>query len=192
MADKKVFYNKIRPKLHIALGIIALLSAVATLLLSPIGQSFLKPEKAPDTSNKTEYVSDDETDSVLTEKRDKNYTLFIYKKVFISAESDGVTSIIYKSSKKAQMTITPLKGTSYSKLCEDASKEGKKISKYQKIYSKHLCSVYESKKEGVVERIYCIDDGTGSSIEIRYTYPENNKQIKEDFDILLSMFKVLK
>ncbi len=195
MADKKdikVFYNKIRPKLHVALGIIALLSAVATLLLSPIGQSLLKSDKAPTPTNKNEYVSEDESDPVLTEKRDKNYTLFIYEKVFISAESDGVTTIISKSSKKATMTITPLKGTSYSQLCDSASKDGKKISKYQKIYSKNLCSVYESKADGIVERIYCIDDGTGSSIEIKYTYPQGNKQIKEDFDILLSMFKVIK
>ena len=192
MADKKVFYNKIRPTLHIVLGIIALLSAVAVVVLSPIGKKLLKEDNSAVTpSNKTEYVSD-EDDLGTTAKDKKNYTLFIYEKVFIHSEYDGVTTILSKTDKNASMTITPLKGTSYTQLCSSASKDGKKISKYQKIYSKNLCSVYQSTKDGIVTTVYCIDDGVGSSIEIKYTYPKDNKQIKEDFNILLSMFKVLK
>jgi hypothetical protein len=212
MADKKVLYNKIRPKLHVGLGVVALLSAVATLVLSPIGQKALKKDDSsqakpstppivvstttkpastqPATQTAT-YADEHKVEATKPKKKTKNYTLFIYEKVFIWAEDKGVTTIYAKSDKDANMTITPMKGMSYKALCDSTKTYASPVSKYQKINSKNLCSVFQTKQAGIVTTIYCIDDGKGSSIEIKYQYPSANEKIKKDFNILLSMFKVL-
>ncbi len=205
MEDNKLQKMKIREILHWVFGVIAVISLAVTLILSPLGD-FLRKYQDSDDKNNIIVVTEKDNNSSQnsTDKNDtlsdgnenpsqgkkKNYSLLIFKKKFISAE-DSLGTIIYaKKDKNATMSITPIKGTSYKALCDKTVNEYKKISKFQKINSENLCSVYETKENGLVKRVYCIDDGKGSSIEIKYQYPSDNKEIKEDFDILLSMFKV--
>lgn len=209
--DKKKYNNKIRPKLHIGLGVVAILSAVATLVLSPVGQKMLKKDdssqakpsspsivvsttKSVSTQSATQsptYADEHKIEATKPKKKTKNYTLFIHEKVFIWAEDKGVTTIYAKSDKDANMTITPMKAMSYKKLCDSTKTYAAPVSKYQKINSKNLCSVFRTNQNGIITTIYCIDDGKGSSIEIKYQYPTDKDGIKKDFNILLSMFKVL-
>ncbi len=202
MDSKALKKEKIRVVLHWIFGIIAIISFAVTLLLSPLGDFLRKESEKPQTdaisttspSESTNEVEKgeatlpaEESDVIIEDT--KNYSLLIFKKVFISAE-DGDNTIIYaKADKNANMTITPIKGTSYKALCDKTAVDYKKTSDYQEINTKNACSVYESEADGLVKRVYCIDDGTGSSIEIKYQYAKADKDTKEDFDILLSMFK---
>ncbi len=196
MDDKRLKKEKTRAILHWISGITALISFAVTLLLSPLGDFLRTPENPAETnvvsttgSAENPASPQSAEDTTLKVESTKNYSLLIYKKEFISAEDGDKTMIYAKASKDANMTITPIKGTSYSALCDKTDDEHKKISDYQEINSSNAYSVYETKSEGIIKRVYCIDDGEGSSIEIKYQYPEGNKDIKEDFDILLSMFK---
>ncbi len=203
MDDKRLKKEKIRATLHWIFGVIAIISFAVTLLLSPLGDFLRKePEDKPQTnivSTTSPTESNSETEKAETTlpqtepdviiEDTKNYSLLIFKKVFISAEDKDTTIIYAKADRDANMTITPIKGTSYKALCDKTAGEYKKISDYQEINSKNAYSVYETEADGLVKKVYCIDDGDGSSIEIKYQYAKDDKDTKQDFDILLSMFK---
>ncbi len=202
MDSKALKKEKIRAALHWIFGVVAVISFVVTLLLSPLGD-FLKTKlekpqtdvvsTTSPTENKGEINNSEttisETEFDVTIEDTKNYSLLIFKKVFISAEDEDKTIIYAKADKDAKMTITPIKGTSYKALCDKTASEYKKISDYQEINTKNIYSVYESEADGFIKRVYCIDDGVGSSIEIKYQYAKDDEDTKQDFDILLSMFK---
>ncbi len=196
-AQRKV---KIRAALHWIFGVVALISLAATLLLSPLGDFLRKPAEDKDNIISTTGASDgnqgesadrNEAPPSTTEaKQPKKYSLLIYKNDFISAVEEDITIIYAKSSKDATMTITPIKGTSFKALSDNTAADYKKTSDFQEINCTNSYNVYSKTVDNIVYRVYCIDDGEGSSIEIKYQYPKDNKEIEEGFDILLSMFKV--
>lgn len=125
----------------------------------------------------------------------KNYTLFIDKSTFDFTLETGVTTITAKGNANVKMTITPLNNTSYTKLCTDTENVHAAITDKEMLKIENLNSCYRSqtgdKDEDIITTVYCVDDGKGGSIEIKYQFPVSAKEYEKNFDILLSMFKVV-
>ncbi len=124
----------------------------------------------------------------------KNYTLFIDPRTFTSTSDRGVTTVTAKENKDVSLIITPIKDKGYNELCADTEKIYSPITD-KKLNVKSLYSGYRlqsgDKDNDIITTVYCIDDGRGGSIEIKYQYPVSAREYEKDFDILLSMFKVL-
>ncbi len=178
--------EKIRETVHILSGIVAVISLVATILLSPMGKSLLKTDNSTHQPEQTTSVAPNST-----YKSRKNYTFFLDKRVFSRSINEDTTTIRAIKNNSVKMTITPLHGTSYTRLCESTKQYAREIFEYTEPNISTLYSVYSVTENGNITTVYCIDDGLGSSLEIKYTMPENDDEIKESFDILLSMFKLL-
>ena len=125
----------------------------------------------------------------------KNYTFFIDKSTFDYTLETGVTTLTAKGNKNVTMTVTPLNTTSYTKLCTDTKNAHAALTDKEILKIENLNSCYRSqtgdKDEDIITTVYCIDDGKGGSIEIKYQYPVSAKEYERDFDILLSMFKLI-
>ncbi len=217
MTDNK---NKVRQILNIVFACVAVGAAVVTFLLTPFGRRLTGKAEITDTLQETEFsqstvpsapsVTYTETVSVpeTTEAPSfsvphsteptidpyKNYTLFIDRSTFDSKCETGVTTLTAKGNSNVKMTITPLSNVSYTKLCADTKKSFAVFTDKGMLKIESLNSCYRSqtgdKDDDVVTTVYCIDDGKGGSIEIKYQYPVIAKEYEKDFDILLSMFKV--
>ena len=205
-SDKKVIIPIV---VFICLIIVA---TICVLFLTPFGKQLLgfgkngEPIGTPqtefvsgnvNTTKKTTLISPDEMPSVSIPKptkpevdTNKNYTFFIDKRVFDYTEADGITTLTAKENKNVVISVTPYGSTSYSKLCSDTAKIHEKDSEQPKLNIENLYSVYHSDTNGTTTTIYCIDDGNGGSIKLKYERPSNADEFDKDFEILVSMFKV--
>lgn len=183
--SKFVLSEKTRQTVHMLSGIVAVLSLLLTILLSPAVRNF-SSEKLPLPEEATTRVNH----SNPLYKPKKSYTFFLDKRVFSRSINGDITIVRAIKNNSIKMTITPLHGTSYFALCSKTDEYADEISEYAQLNVTTLYSVYRTTDDGNITTIYCIDDGLGSSIEIKYTMPENDEEIKESFDILLSMFKI--
>ena len=177
--------EKTRKTVHLLSGIVAVISLVVTILLSPVGERFNSNSPSPE-ENKHQV-----TKPHSEYKAKKSYTFFLDKRVFSRSVNEEVTTIRAIKNNSIKMTITPLHGTSYITLCNSTKEYAEEIYEYSPLNVDTLYSVYQTKKDGNTTTIYCVDDGLGSSIEIKYTVPENETEIAESFNILLSMFKLI-
>lgn len=215
MAKSPKFSNK---KAIISIAIFISLIVIATvcvLLLSPFGKQLLGVGKNGEPIGKTttEAISEEtKTTSEITTfvipsqnkfpsvsvpnptkpdvDTDKNYTLFIDKRVFDYTEKEGVTTLSAKDNKNVIITVTPYNTISYSKLCSQTAKVHERDGEQPKLNIENLYAVYHSGKNGTVTTVYCIDDGIGGSIKLKYERPSNADEYDKDFEILASMFKV--
>lgn len=180
--------EKTRKTVHMLSGVVAVLSLVVTLILSPIGEFFFKDtESAPPPTQSETHA----TQAQSPYKAKKNYTFFLDKTVFSRSVNGDVTTIRAIKNNSVKMTITPLHGTSYTKLCTDTKLYANEIFEYSQLNVTTIYSVYRTKENGNIVTVYCIDDGLGSSVEIKYTFPEGDTETEKNFDILLSMFKFI-
>lgn len=167
--------------------------AMQSEVITTLNTTYLPETSVVSTSSDTPSVSVPEPTSPTVDPY-KNYTLFIDKSTFESTLETGVTTLIAKGNEKVKMTITPLSATSYTKLCTDTKKTHSALNDKEILKIENLNSCYRSqtgdKDEDIITTVYCIDDGKGASIEIKYQYPVAAKEYEKDFDILLSMFKV--
>ena len=156
-------------------------------------------ETVETSENSTEMPSDIPSVSIplpTTPVKDpyKNYTLFIDPMTFTSTSHRGVTTITAKENQNVTLIVTPFKEKSYTELCTDTEKTFSPITD-KKLNVKCLYSGYRlqsgDKDTDIITTVYCVDNGKGGSIEIKYQYPVSAKDYEKDFDILLSMFKVL-
>jgi hypothetical protein len=177
--------EKTRKTVHLLSGIVAVISLVVTILLSPIGESFFNNSPTPE-ENKHQV-----TKPHSEHKAKKSYTFFLDKRMFSRSVNEDTTTIRAIKNNSIKMTITPHHGTSYLALCNSTKESAEEIYEYSPLNVNTLYSVYRTKADDKITTIYCVDDGLGSSIEIKYTYPSDDEEIKESFDILLSMFKLI-
>ncbi len=183
---KSIIKNeKSRSILHILSGITAVVSFVIFILLLLAELKIIPPKGASDNTQTT--VS---TDISIYETTEKNYTIFIDERYLYHSETNGVTTIRGKTDRSIKMEISPLLGTSYTALCNEASSYLTETEDYAPLNTANLYSVYSLTENDTVTIVYCVDDGVGSSIKIEYTHPESNAQAKETFEIMLSMFKL--
>ncbi len=190
-------------------------ATICVLLLTPFGKQLLgvgkngEPigetsteivlEETKTTSEKTTFVitTGNEFPSVSVPKptepdvdTDKNYTFFIDKRVFDHTEAEGVTTLTAKDNKNVIITVTPYNTTSYSSLCSQTAKVHEKDPDQPKLNTENLYVAYHSDKNGTVTTVYCIDDGIGGSIKLKYERPSSADEYDKHFEILVSMFKV--
>lgn len=176
-------------------GVVVLIVAIIVLL--PYMEKLTGKNQAPDTpsasENQNEAVST--TTQSVPSLSGKGYAVLVDTTSFIFTEDEnGITTITAKENDKVKMTITPLNDVSYDTLCLDTlafyGEMGE--SSALKIGSKN--SAYRSqtgdKNDDIITTIYCVDNGKGGSIEIRYETPVSADSYSEDFETMLSMFKV--
>lgn len=178
--------EKTRQTVHMLSGIVAVLSFVAAIFLHFFADTLLKSEPLLNEGTTIEEASHNPPDATRI-----NYTFFLDTRVFSKTVDGKVTTVQALKDESTKLTITPLHGTSYFKLCTDTEQYADEIYEYAELNVEKLYSVYRTTADGVTATIYCIDDGTGSSIEIKYTMADDDKKIAESFDILLSMFKLM-
>ncbi len=177
-----------RKAVHILSGIVAVLSFVSLIFFSPAGRYF--SDKFLHSIDKSqENVQSNTPKEPLVMKR--KYTFFLDERMFTSSEKDNVTTILAIDNPEVKMIITPIRGTSFTQLCTDTEQYALPTEDLCQLNVSTIYSAYEVLSDGVITTIYCIDDGTGSSIEIKYSVPENDTEYTEGFNLLLSMFKLL-
>ena len=88
------------------------------------------------------------------------------------------------------MTVTPMADVTYTDLCSRANAQcGSPISDRRlEIANANAC--YSTEADHVKTTIYCVDDGNGGSIEIKYQYPSDKDSYEDDFRFMISMFSV--
>lgn len=215
MAKSPKFSDKKGIILIIVFICLIVAATICVLLLTPFGKQLLGVGKngEPISTSQTEFVSEDvkiteeiskvtlispdEMPSVSVPKptspevdTDKNYSIFVDKNVFDSKESEGVTTLTAKDNKNVIITVTPYKNISYPALCSDTAKVHERDTEQPKLNVENLYAAFYSDMNGTVTTVYCIDDGNGGSIKLKYERPSNADKYDKAFEIAVSMFKV--
>lgn len=125
----------------------------------------------------------------------KNYTFYIDKKMFDYTLEEGVTTLVAKDNSAVRMTVKPIKSQSYGEYCSELLDNYGSMGKSERLDIKSTNSAFQSqtgdKDDDIITTVYCVDDGKGGCIEIKYQTPVSAKSYAENFEVLLSMFKVL-
>lgn len=165
---------------HVIFGIVAVLSCVALILTLANFFGLFKNDSKGNTHNHTGVPSPE-----------KSFTMFIDPKMFTSEKNDNVTTVTAIKDASICLTAQAIRGTSYTALCEKYKGSYTQIYDYAELNTDLPYNVYQSTSEKIVTTVYCVDDGAGSGVEIKYTYPSDDEEHKKGFDILLSTFKLI-
>ena len=189
MKKAEIKLNKnTRKAVHILSGIVAVISFVSLIFFSPAGRYFSNKFLHSINKNQENVQTNTPEEPLLMKKK---YTFFLDKQMFTSSEEGNITTILAIDNPEVKMTITPIRGTSFTQLCTDTEQYALPTEDLCQLNVSTIYSAYEVLSDGVITTIYCIDDGTGSSIEIKYSVPENDTEYTDGFNLLLSMFKLL-
>ena len=203
--------EKTRKIINRICAVIAVASAIATVLLLPPVKSFLKGSEpdapviettAPESPS---LQNGSETSEPLTESapdhttalmnNEKNYTLFIDARNYDFVTEKGATTIVAKDNKNVKMVITPERDKPYSVLCDEMLNFYQPLSDSEKLDITSENSAFRSQSgdtdADVITTVYCVDDGNGGSVEIVEQLPVNAQGYEKSFDIFLSTFKIL-
>ncbi len=211
--EKKNDSDKKRHILNIVFGCIAIGAAVVTLLLTPFGRRLLPGNDTTEKDTASAVVSDSTTitdtavqtittsqwtDFSIPESTDpvvdpyKNYSILINELKFDYTEDKGITTLTAKDNKNVILTVTPFSDKSYTQLCDETKELYDSIAVGDEFTVEALSSAYRTqtgdKDTDIITTVYCVDDGKGGSIEIKYQTPVNAQAFENDFKILLSMF----
>ena len=220
MAETKNNSNdKTRRILNIVFAFIAIGAAVAVVLMSPFGKRLLNKEETTtaqtevqaessvnitkpitvETSLLNGDVQNDETAEVsvsvppATEPSTKiyrNYAIFIDKRTFDFTEEGSVTTLIAKKNNNVKVTVTQYKDKTYTDLCLDTKKSHEQLPPDNKLKIDNLNTAFSSQANDITTTVYCIDDGRGGSIELKYQLPTGDKEYNDDINLILSMFTI--
>ncbi len=201
--------EKTRNFLNRIFAVIAIISAIVTVLLTPPVKKLLTSNKEPSSvieSTQETGEASTETNEGLTPLETepshttaemnfhKNYTLFVDARYFDYTEEKGVMKIVSKENKNVTMVITP-HNKSYSTLCDETLNFYSELDSSYKLDITSENSVFRSQSgdmdDDVITTVYCVDDGNGGSVEIVQQIPVNAQSYAESFEIFLSMFKIL-
>lgn len=158
-------------------------------------QTMQSGENAANSVATAEYSVTVPTPTEPTTNPYKNYTLFIDKKTFDYTEVQGVTTLVAKDNKNVKMTITPIKNQSYGEYCAELLDNYGSMGESERLNIVNTNSAFQSKTgnkdSDIITTVYCVDDGKGGCIEIKYQTPVSAKAYAKTFQGLLTMFKVL-
>lgn len=218
MSDKK------KRNLIIVLCVLAVIIAIVAIAFAPFGKKATSNSDSPNITDNSEITQTDEgnnsgnvsetpaiqetentspdTTIVIPPSTDpivnpnKNYTLFIDKKVFDASETDdGSMTLTAKENSSVKMSITPVREMSYKQCCAATEKNHKKLNSSANLKTKNANSVYRSQTgdsdSDIITTVYCVDDNKGGCIVIECKAPVNATKYMETIEIMLSMFKVL-
>lgn len=216
MSDKKKTTNKKKKRisdktlriLNIAFAVIAVVSLVVTVLLSPLGDKLRKKDPVEETTEKEtilviqkaetmhglpysdgQYYWPEPTEPTVDPL--KNYTLFINVLDFRYTQDAGITTVISEADSTAVMTVTPRSGVEYSSLCEEISSEHGNPVADKTLPNTEISVCYSSEDGDMTTVVYCVDDLKGGSIEIKYTFPHHyDNSYQKQFELMLSMFEL--
>ena len=176
-------------------GIVVLI--VAIILLLPYMEKLTGKNQTPDTPSVSESQNEAEitTTESLPTPSGKGYAILVDTTSFTFTEAeDGVTTITAKGNDKVKMTITPLNDVSYDTLCLDTIAFYGEMGESSALKIGNKNSAYRSqtgdKDDDIITTVYCVDNGKGGSIEIRYETPVSADSYSGDFETMLSMFRV--
>ena len=176
-------------------GVVVLIVAIIVLL--PYMEKLTGKNQAPDGNSVS--ISQNENVSTTNGKplvpNSKGYAILVDTTSFTSTENeDGITIVTAKENDKVKMTITPLNDVSYDNLCLDTLAFYGEMGESSALNIGSKNSAYRSqtgdKADDIITTVYCVDNGKGGSIEIRYETPVSAESYSEDFETMLSMFKV--
>lgn len=120
----------------------------------------------------------------------KNYSIFINSYKFNYTEENGITTAVAKDDENIKMTVTPKGDITYSDLCEKVKSELGSPASDRKLQLANANTCYSSETDHIKTTVFCVDDGKGGSIEIRYHYPADKDGYEDEFSFMISMFKV--
>ena len=120
----------------------------------------------------------------------KNYSIFINSYKFNYSEENGITTAVAKDDEKVKLTVTPKGDVTYTDLCEKAKTELSAPVSDRKLQIANANSCYTTEADHIKTTVFCVDDGKGGSIEIRYQYPSDKDAYEDEFSFMISMFKV--
>ena len=177
--------EKRRKILHIIFGVIAISSAIVTVLLTPFVKNLLKGDDKTEPTPPTTQIEYATT---------KLYTLFIYEKEYtLTRDSFNMTAIANDNS-DVSMVITQHQ-KDYPTLCNEAATAYSFTDSAVKLNITAPYSVYSSTvgegDEAVTTTVYCINCGDNDTVEIKIQLPANAQKHQERFDFFLSTFKIL-
>ncbi len=215
MAKSPEFSDKKKIIPIIALICLIIAATICVLLLTPFGKQLLgigkngEPistsqteitsaiDKTTENGSKATFIAPDDMPSVSVPEptspdvdTDKNYSIFADKKVFDVKEAEGTTTLTAKDNNNVIISVTPYKNVSYQALCTDTVKVHERSNEQPKLNVESLYAAFYSDMNGTTTTVYCIDDGNGGSIKLKYERPSNTDQYDKDFEIAVSMFKV--
>ena len=144
---------------------------------------------APETTAEPQQTAEDITVPQSTEPaaKTKNYTFYIDMLKYDSVEEDGVTKLTAKDGSGAVMTVAPVP-KAYAEYCEMLASE---LGKGEKLPIAAENSGFGNAADNASEIAYCVDDGNGGCIEIRYSVPEGDTAHRSEFEVMLTMFKIV-
>ncbi len=178
--------EKKRKILHTIFGVIAVASAIVTVLLTPFAKNLLKGD------GKAEPTTQAPPTTQVAEEANRIYTIFIYKKEYSVTRENGVTTAIAKDNSDVTMVITQHEGKDYATLCNETSQT---LSFKDEVATLNTTSPYSAysatDNKAVTTTVYCVDGGDYGSVEIKIQLPENAQKHQKSFDIFLSTFKLL-
>ena len=120
----------------------------------------------------------------------KNYSIFINSYKFNYSEENGITTAVAKDDEKVKLTVTPKGDVTYTDLCEKVKTELSAPVSDRKLQIANANTCYTTEADHIKTTVFCVDDGKGGSIEIRYQYPSDKDSYEDEFSFMISMFKV--
>ncbi len=120
----------------------------------------------------------------------KNYNIFINSYKFNYTEENGITTAVAKDDENVKITVTPKGSETYTDLCEKAKSELGAPASDRKLQIANANTCYSSENDHIRTTVFCVDDGKGGSIEIRYQSPSDKDGYEDEFRFMISMFKV--
>ncbi len=120
----------------------------------------------------------------------KNYSVFINSYKFNYSEENGVTTAVAKDDENVKMTVTPKANVTYTDLCNQANADNGAPISDRRLQIANANTCYSSENDHIKTTVFCIDDGNGGSIEIKYQYPADKDGYEDEFRFMISMFKV--
>lgn len=184
MADKTEKSPKSKKQVIYIVAAVCLVAAAVVCVYFATRSNKGAPETTvPVQSGETQVSVPQSTEA---QPKTKNYTFYIDMVNYDAVEENGVTKLTAKDGSGAVMTVAPVASKSYAEYCDMLASE---LGSGEKLPITAENSGFGSAANGEVA--YCVDDGGSGCIEIRYSIPDGGEKYAEEFEVMLTMFKIV-